>query len=71
MYIITYYGFNPFMDTKIGYFTVPNILEGKCKKISNSIYGICLKEILISKNELENDYDKILEIFKNNTDEHF
>jgi|694.fasta_scaffold02785_25 hypothetical protein len=67
MYVITYYGSNPFFSKN--YETNYNIYKGNCKEISNSVYGKYLKEILISFNEIKNnDYYYILEIFKNNTD---
>jgi hypothetical protein len=70
MYVITYYGFNPFLNTCDDDLVVNlNIRNGKCKEISKSLNGKYLEEILTSKNELENDdYDKILKIFQNNTD---
>jgi hypothetical protein len=78
MYVITYYGLNPFNDldhcvnTTNYYYChslIDNIRNGKCKEISKSLNGKYLEEILTSKNELENDdYDKILKIFQNNTD---
>jgi hypothetical protein len=70
MYVITYYGFNPFLNTYDKYINIC-IERGKCKEISKSFYGKYLKYILTKKYELENDdYDKILNIFKNNTDAH-
>jgi hypothetical protein len=72
MYVITYYGFNPFNENVNIFTIVINIIEGKCKEISNSKYGKYLKEILISENELKDyDYTKILNIIENNTDDHF
>jgi hypothetical protein len=72
MYVITYYGFNPFNENVNIFTVVINIIEGKCKEISNSKYGKYLKEILISENELKDyDYTKILNIIENNTDDHF
>jgi hypothetical protein len=70
MYVITYYGFNPFLNICDDNLDVNlNIRNGKCKEISKSLNGKYLEEILTSKNELENDdYDKILKIFQNNTD---
>jgi hypothetical protein len=69
MYVITYYGFNPFNNNVSIYTAIINIRNGKCKEISKSFYGKYLEEILTSKNELENnDYNKISEIFQNNTD---
>jgi hypothetical protein len=71
MYVITYYGFNPFNDVDYcdNGTVIDNILDGKCKEISKSFYGKYLEEILTSENELKNDdYDKILKIFQNNTD---
>jgi hypothetical protein len=69
MYVITYYGFNPFNNNVSVYTAIDNIRNGKCKEISKSLNGKYLEEILTSKNELENDdYDKILKIFQNNTD---
>jgi hypothetical protein len=70
MYVITYYGFNPFGNNIFKIFT--NIYEGECQEISKSVYGKYLKEILTNENEMKNDdYDKILNIFENNTDDHF
>jgi hypothetical protein len=71
MYVITYYGFNPFAETKNNHTVIINILKGNCKEISNSIYGEYLKKILTTKYELQNDdYCKIFNIFKNNNDSH-
>jgi hypothetical protein len=68
MYVITYYGIN-LIDVKN---FIENIYKGECQEISKSVYGKYLKEILINDNEMKNDdYGKILNIFKNNTDDHF
>jgi serine/threonine protein kinase len=71
MYVITYYGFNPFMS-EIKYEIFCNILKGKCKIISfnnySSNFGKKLYNILTRKYEAY-DYDDILEIFKTNTDD--
>jgi hypothetical protein len=70
MYVITYYGFNPFGNKRSE--LLNNIYEGECQEISKSVYGKYLKEILTNENEMKNDdYGKILNIFENNTDDHF
>jgi hypothetical protein len=68
MYVISYYGFNPFFKKwNINF----NISEGNCKEISNSENGKYLMEILTSKNKIEDeDYWKILNVFQNNNDHH-
>jgi hypothetical protein len=67
VYVITYYGINPFYDQ-----VNECIYEEKCQEISKSVYGKYLKEILTNENEMKNDdYGKILNIFENNTDDHF
>jgi|688.fasta_scaffold03124_14 hypothetical protein len=69
MYVITFYGFNPFLNSFTDFIQL-NIRKGKCKEISNSKNAKYLKEILTSKNKIKDeDYNYILEIFKNNNDE--
>ena len=69
MYVITYYGSNPFFSKN--YETNYNIYKGNCKEISNSENGKYLMEILTSKNKIEDeDYWKILNVFQNNNDHH-
>jgi hypothetical protein len=70
MYVISYYGFNPFFE-KWNITTTFHISEGKCKEISNSENGKYLMKILTSKNKIEDeDYWKILNVFQNNNDHH-
>jgi hypothetical protein len=69
MYVITFYGFNPFLNSFTDFIQL-NIRKGKCKEISNSKNAKYLKEIITSKNKIKDeDYNYILEIFKNNNDE--